>query len=388
MTGCYTGFVLAVGAFMSITEDVVALTQALVVRDSRNPPGHEAECADVLQHCLGEAGLRVWTHEFAPGRTSLVARTAGAGQRAPLCLTGHLDVVPLGEADWSVNPLGGELHGGCLYGRGSADMKGGVAAMVVAAARVARETHQQVPLELVLTASEETDCEGAQHLAALPEALSRPGAMVIGEPTDNAPLVAHKGALWLTAHARGVTAHGSTPAAGDNAIFKMARAVRALEAFEFDVPAHPLLGRPTLNPGLLGGGQNLNSVPDHAWLGIDIRTLPGQDHQKLLRQLQQSVGEEIRFEVLQNTTGIATDPAHDWVQQLCAIVAEVSGVHARAGAAGYYTDGSVLKPALGDPPTVILGPGSLAQAHATDEYCHIDQLEQATEIYAELARRY
>lgn len=369
---------------MPSQSDVIELARTLIRFDTRNPPGGERACARYLGGLLEEQGLEVNEYEFADGRTSLVARTRGARERQPLCLTGHLDVVPLGAAEWTHAPFAGEIDNGRLYGRGSTDMKGGIAAMTVAAMRAA-ETDERVPLELVFTASEETGCEGAWHLTGTPGLLTPPGAMIIGEPTGNYPLVGHKGAFWLHAITRGTTAHGSIPEAGDNAVHKAAHAITRLENFAFRETPDTTLGLPSLNVGTVTGGMNMNSVPDEATIGIDIRTLPQQSHQALLDELQTLLGRDVELQIQQDVGGITTPAEHDWIQRIYSIMARYLGETPVECGATYYTDGSVLKPALGDPPTVILGPGEPELAHVTDEYCRVDRIEMLTEAYTEIA---
>ena len=127
----------------------------------------------------------------------------------------------------------------------------------------------------MLCAGEETGCEGALQLARSDGALSQVGAVLVAEPTTNYPCVAHKGVVWADAVARGKTAHGSMPHLGENAIYKLARAVARLEDFSLEAEEHPLLGLPTVSLGTLSGGININSVPDFATAGIDVRTVPG-----------------------------------------------------------------------------------------------------------------
>ena len=184
------------------TPDVIALTQALVRADTVNPPGHEDQCSLMLADLLQAAGYHCSLVEFAPRRTSLVARLGGRPDRPPLCFTGHVDVVPLGAAPWQHDPFGGEIVDGRLYGRGSSDMKGGVAAFTCAAIALADQVREGPGLCLVITAGEETGCEGAYHLAGSEAGralLGSAGALVVGEPTGNAPLLGHKGAFWLSA---------------------------------------------------------------------------------------------------------------------------------------------------------------------------------------------
>lgn len=371
---------------MSATPEAVALTRELVRFDTVNPVSPERPCAEHLGRLLEAGGFRVSRHEFAPERTSLVARS-GAGRRPPLCFAGHVDTVPLGAAPWSHDPFAGEVDGGRLYGRGSSDMKSGVAAFACAALEVAR-ADPAADLLLVVVAGEETGCEGSAHLARTAGALPAAGALVVAEPTGNLPLVGHKGALWLRARTRGVTAHGSMPERGVNAIYEAARAVARLEAFRFRVPADPLLGLPTLNVGTIQGGLNVNSVPDQAVVGIDVRTVPAQRHESVRAELAGLLGEKVELSATVDVPGIRTDASHPWVEQVFALAAAALGERPAPGAAPYFTDASALTPALGGPPTVILGPGELALAHQTDEWCLVSRIEQAVALYRELALRW
>ena len=157
--------------------------------------------------------------------------------------------MPLGRAEWTREPLAGEIDGDRLYGRGTSDMKGGLAAIVVAAERVAELGSGDAQLELVLCAAEETGCEGALALAESEGALGRVGAVLVAEPTSNYPCTAHKGVVWLDAHTSGRTAHGSMPDLGENAVYALARAIGKLEELELPQVEHELLGDPTLSAG-------------------------------------------------------------------------------------------------------------------------------------------
>jgi succinyl-diaminopimelate desuccinylase len=368
--------------------DVLSLTRELLRFDTINPPGDEQACARHLGGLLEAAGFAVAFYEFAPRRTSLVARLGGSADTPPLCFTGHIDTVPLGGRPWRRDPFTGEVMDGRLYGRGASDMKSGVAALVVAALRLAGRLGGSPGLMLVITASEETFCEGARHLVTVGNALGRAGAIVVGEPTGNYPFVGHKGSIWLHARTSGVTAHGSMPERGVNAVSKAARAVLRLEQFAFGVAPHPVLGHPTLNVGTLHGGLNVNSVPDAAVIGIDIRTIPEQKHAALTERLAAHLGDDVALQVEAEAEGVWTDPEHPWIQEVFDVVAPLLGERPRPRAAPYFTDASALTPAYGGAPTIILGPGELALAHQTDEYCLVERLEPAVDVYVELARRW
>src|SRR5947208_11301413 len=162
-----------------------------------------------------------------------------------------------------MDPFSGDEDGDRLYGRRSSDMKAGLAAMLLAARSVAKKLSGTPGVVLVLTAAEEGGCIGSEHLART-QLLGKAGAMIVGEPTSNYPYVGHKGSLKFYARFRGVSAHGSMPELGVNAIYKAVRAVSQLESFDFGQPAHPVMGKQTLHVGTFEGGNTVNSVPDAA----------------------------------------------------------------------------------------------------------------------------
>jgi len=373
---------------MSDRVSAINLTRELIRFDTVNPPGNERGCAEYLGRLLEQAGFSVSYHEFAQRRASLVARIGGKPDRLPICFTGHIDTVPLGAMPWSMDPFAADSDNGRLYGRGSSDMKSGVAAFVVAVLALAPKLARGPGVLLVITAGEETGCEGAYHLARQGDALGRAGAIVVAEPTSNYPYVGHKGALWLTACTRGVTAHGSMPERGVNAVYKAAHAIAKLERFDFGVPPHEVLGRPTLNVGTVRGGLNINSVPDQAEIGIDIRTIPGQDHEALRTRLADFLGAEVEFSTVATVGSVWTDPAETWVQQIFGITSSILGESPQLRTASYFSDASALTPACGGPPTLILGPGEPDMAHQTDEYCLLERIEQAVEINIRIVQQW
>src|SRR5262249_17661843 len=348
-----------------------------------NPPGAEEACARHLGTLLAGAGFETRYHSFGEGRTNLIASIGGSANQRPICFTGHLDTVPLGMAPWRMDPFAADTDGGKLYGRGSSDMKSGVAAFTVAALNVAQHLSGTCGVSLVITAGEETGCEGAFHLYRA-GVLGEAGAVVVAEPTSNYPLVGHKGVLWLRAKTRGVTAHGSMPERGVNAVYQAARAVVKLEQFRFPNPVHELMGQATLNVGTIRGGLNINSVPDSAEIGMDIRTHPNVDHAPLVRLLAQELGTEVELETLMNLAAVYTDPHDPWMQSVFELAAQMAGESPQPRAAAYFTDAAALNRAYRNPPTVILGPGELHMAHQTDEYCLIERVEQSVACYEQI----
>ena len=369
------------------TRDAVSLTQALVRMNTINPPGREEPCARYLGTLLESAGFAARYHSYGEGRVSVIATIGGNASKPPLCLTGHIDTVPLGAAPWRMDPFAGETDAGNLYGRGTSDMKCGVAAFTIAALGMAKRLSGTAGLTLVITAGEETGCEGAFHLYR-DGMLGTAGAVVVAEPTSNYPFVGHKGALWLKARTIGVTAHGSMPEKGINAVYKAAHALTKLEAFRFSNPSHGLMGQATLNVGTCHGGLNINSVPDRAEIGIDIRTVPTVNHKELIRLLAQQLGPEVELEPLMDLEAVYTEPQDPWMQSVFDVMGPILGEKPVPRVATYFTDAAALNQAYNNPPTVILGPGEPQMAHQTDEYCVVERVRSAVAAYEEIIRRW
>jgi succinyl-diaminopimelate desuccinylase len=370
------------------TRSALQLTQDLIRLRSINPPGGEDACAHLLAGILGDAGFMVRSYSFAETRTSIVATLPAVSDRQPICFTGHLDTVPLGGTPWTREPLAGEIDGDRLYGRGSSDMKSGVAAMVMAALDLAKLSSRKAGLVLIFTAGEETGCDGARYLTTLPQVVPKAGALLVGEPTGNEPLIGHKGALWLKAGFHGITAHGSMPELGDNAVLKAARSVLRLADHHFDTTAHHHLGRPSLNVGSLHGGLNVNSVPDQAEVQIDIRTVPGQSNERIRADIASLLEEGATLAHMVDVGAVASNPQNEWISSVFDLHERVHGGRIDPRGAPFFTDASVLTPAMGGVPTLILGPGETAMAHKTDEYCLIPKIEAAVDLYREIGRQW
>ncbi len=382
--------------------DVVSLTRSLIAIDTINPPGREAGCARQLARLLEQWGFAVKLHGFADERANLVATIGGRDDRAPIVLTGHLDTVPLGAARWERAAFGGETDGDRLYGRGASDMKGGIAAMMVAARRLAPRLAGSAGLKLVLTAAEEGGCVGSRHLVEQGGALGGAGAIVVGEPTSNYPHVGHKGTIKFHARFHGVAAHGSMPHLGENAVYKAACAACRLQAFRFDrdedydeaarragtaaAGGHPVMGLPTLNVGTLHGGDTINSVPDFASMGVDIRTVAGMDHAAVLERVRDAVGPQATLDVFQDSPAVWTDPADRWVRRVFDACSRALGEPIEPRTTTYNTDAGNLRRAWPRAPVVVLGPGEAALAHQTDEWCSVSRLGQAVELYEFIVR--
>lgn len=371
----------------TVSGDVIELAATLVRYKSISNEFGERECAEYLGGLLRNAGFHVRMDTFDGDRASLVALLGATNSRSDppsICFTGHLDTVPLGSGRWSVDPFGGRLSDGRLYGRGASDMKSGVAAFVAAATKLAHEGEINTGLSLIITAGEETGCVGAKRLAAQSDMLPNAGALVIAEPTSNELRTGHKGVLWIRARTTGRTAHSSMPDQGDNAVLKACAAVDRLRKLPILDREDEQLGRATISVSSLHGGANINSVPDEATMELDIRTLPGQSHEDLRESVQECFPAGTEFECVLDLPAIVTDRNNEWVRQVYSIVQSEFGMQTDAHGVPYFTDGSILYSALNFVPCLILGPGSVHMAHKTDEYCLIDNIRKAQTMYERL----
>ncbi len=361
--------------------DVIALTRKLLAFNTINPPGNEYEAAKYIGSLLSDNGFEVEYVPFEENRIHVIAEKGCSGKISPVVFTGHFDTVPLGAREWTVDPFGGEIKDGKLYGRGSSDMKGAVAAMVIAAIEAFEEGSPEGGVRLVLTAAEELGCLGAKDLVATYKKLGRASGLIVGEPTGNIPGIGHKGGLYLNLTTSGTTAHSSMPHLGDNAIYKVARAISMVEQFNFGVEEDNLLGFPTINVGQVFGGLNINSVPDSAGFTIDARTTTNTNHKELYRRLKKELGDEVAIEILVDLPAVSSDEDDPFVEVVYGACGISKGDKGFPKSLPYLTDGSVLQKAYDNVPTIIIGPGQVEMAHQTDEFCYTARLEEAVEIY-------
>ncbi len=365
----------------------VSLLQTLIRTRSTNPPAREITLATLVADRLGRAGLACELLPFEEHRANLVARVKGDGSAPGLIFSAHFDTVPEGEMPWSHPPYGAEVHGGRLYGRGAADMKSGMAAMIAAAEAVqACGVTLKGDLILAFTSGETSNCVGAKLLADGPH-LHGAGAFLVSEPTGLDVGIAEKTAFWLRAVARGRTSHGSQPHAGDNAIRKLVAFLARLPDYDFAHPGHPLLGLPSLQIGKIRGGVNINVTPDYAEAELDIRLMPDQDPDHVTASLQAFAGPGIAFELIDLKPAVVTPADHPFVTVCRDACEAVLGHRSEPIGLSYFSDGAILCPALGLP-MVIIGPGGTEMTHQHDEYCEVEKLVQGARIFTRIALRY
>lgn len=375
--------------------DVVDLAGRLVRVPGENPPGLEAATVSLLAEECRARGLEVTLDEVAPGRPNLVARLEG-GPGPGLLLLGHTDVVPAGDG-WSFDPLAGDVVGARLRGRGSTDMKGGLAAAVVAMDTLRRSgVELSGPVELAALVDEEELGLGARHFVA-DLAPDRHLGCLVAEPTDLQPIVAARGDAYLEIEVTGLAAHSGNPADGRNAIHGAAAVVADLERWheELAAGAHPLVGPATVSVGTIRGGQATSTVPAHCRISADRRLLPGEAAETVLDQVRDRLGRvglagrglSVTVEMTMDMPGFETAADDPFVDAARAALAD-AGVAAREpGGWTAACDGGFVAQHTGVP-VLVLGPGSVAeQAHRPDESVGVAELVAAARTYTALAHR-
>ncbi len=367
--------------------DPVALTASLVAIDSRNPslvpdgPG-ELACATHLAAVLNAWGFAVSLQEIAPGRANVIARIGPTG-RTPLVLNGHLDVV--GVAGMSHAPFAPDVRDGNMYGRGSTDMKGGVAAMCVAAARAA--VRSALASEIIITAVCDEEYESIGTRALLAQGLRATGA-IITEPTRLAIAPAHKGFAWIEVVLHGRAAHGSRYDVGIDANRHAGLLLAALDRYEQDVLTtrlHPLLGRASLHASSIAGGTGWSTYAERCTLHLERRTLPGESGERALADVRTLCDElaasrpgfqaDVSLVCAQPPLDLAIDaPLVTAVQAACS----ANGMQPRIAGLSCWTDAALFAEA--GIPALCFGPGDIARAHSATEWVEVAELERATEI--------
>ncbi|MGC9319039.1 MAG: M20 family metallopeptidase [Armatimonadota bacterium] len=372
--------------------ELIDLHAAMVRLPSVNPCGRppegpnegEAHMSRFVHDWLAERGIEARLQPVKPGRENVIARVPGR-EEPPLAFEAHMDTVSV--EGMTIPPFEPRISDGRMYGRGSCDTKASLAAMMMALVRVADGDPPPRSIVLVAAVDEEYLHSGARRY--LEESGPLAGA-VVGEPTGLRVVVAHKGALRVRAITHGVSAHSSNPEKGVNAIYRMARVVRALERFSDELrerDEHRLVGGPTLSVGTISGGTAVNVVPDRCECMVDRRLIPGETpdgaYEEIAAVLEEPLQDGDELEATLKDHPVETAIDEPIVQQARRAVHEVTGNDEPVGVA-YCTDGCDFA-AHGDP-LVVLGPGDIAQAHTADEWIEVRQVELAAEIYERIMR--
>ena len=363
----------------------------LVRLPSVNPMGRAVPEAVALEHRVTAyledffrgLGARYERQPVAPGRENILAFYDAPGATRTLMLEAHQDTVP--PDNMTIEPFGARVEGDKLYGRGACDIKGGMAAMLTAFARVVREKPAGAAnVVMACSVDEEFTFLGVQQMA---QAGRKVDGAVVAEPTKLDVVTAHKGAVRWHLFTAGRACHSSRPELGVNAIYRMARVLPAVEEFAEWLRGSrtdPLLGPPTLSVGIIEGGTSVNTVPDRCRVEIDRRLVPGEEPAaapgQLMDWLRQRVPAELEYSCSEpwlSMPALGARGSEDLVRRLGAAIDSVAGPHV-VEVVPYGTDASTLSEA--GIPSVVFGPGDIAQAHTRDEWVDLDEVERASEI--------
>lgn len=383
----------------ALIEVVQALVQVPSVFDPATGRSEEG-AARLVAHQLRHFG---WTPEIdpvAPGRPNVYVTVEGGRPGPTLLFEGHTDVVTEGDRSaWTVDPFGAEIREGRLYGRGSADMKSGLVAALFAARAVADEVPFAGRIAIAALVDEEGMMAGAKHFVSTGRA-DGIDAAICCEPEDGEVCNVSKGALRLRVDFHGAMAHGAMPLQGRNPNPVLARFLGALAereaALQAEHPAHPHLGEVSLTPTVLRSGDpaQMNVIPAEATTWVDVRTIPGVDHDDLVAgvvQLAESAGATAcvatHVTVVDDRPAVSTPATSPVVQALCDAHAAVTGQPARLGGVPGATDGTILTARAGVP-SVVYGPGGKWIAHQVDEFVEVAAVIEAAEVYREAALRF
>ena len=368
-------------------ERLVARLAALVRAESENPPGNEAEAGRVARAFCEELGLDIEVHEAEPGRPNVIARwPGGAGPTLGFC--SHIDVVPAGDrALWEVDAYGAEVIDGHMFGRGSSDAKGPIAAALEAVAMLqACGFEPRGTLELELVSDEESGgFEGAGWLVE--QGIIRPDIAIVGEPTSLRVVRAQRGIAWSRITTRGIAAHGSAPERGVNAVMHMAEVVRELLSTLPDIE-HPIVGGPTLNVGTIHGGDKLNMIPASCVIEIDRRTIPGETEADVVAQFEEAIERarkiypdiDAQVEVVDSGAPFEVGVDAPVVKAMVQSMTEVSGDAPEIIGFRGASDARFLVEAGAD--AIVFGPGDIKLAHTARESIDLDELERGAFAYA------
>ena len=372
---------------------MVQLLETMVAFDTQNPPGREVEAAQFLEKELRAIGLDTTLSEFKPGRANVIAKLDN-GPGPVFAFNSHIDVVPAGDG-WTSDPLRLREHGGNLYGRGSCDAKGPIVGMLEAIRDlVDHRDRWSGTLLAVFVADEEVASEGARLYVA-----NRPTVdyCLIGEPTSNSTVTAHKGSMRPRVAVLGAMAHSGMPDAGENALLRAGRLLGLIEDFHRDELCHrhhALVGSASLTVTRLAGGIADNVVPDRCELLLDRRMVPGEDEEAAKREIEtllETAEREfgVRAEIIEYvpTTGGATET--DREETIVKESLAASSRHERVAAEPSGFQGGcdlVHFRSIGATGTVI-GPGSIDVAHKPDEFVPRDEFVRSALIYRDVAER-
>lgn len=357
----------------------------LIEAESTESAG-ELGAAEVISAQFARFGIKSDIDTWDKKRANITVHIQSTGKKPALLFACHLDVVGPGQASWKNPPFAAVERDGKIYGRGSTDMKGGTATVVTAICEIINSgVELQGDIIFTAVAGEETDSCGAEKFMTKQSQIPKCLGVIIPEPTDFTIVSAHRGMLWLEISTKGKAAHGSTPQLGVNAITSMRRFLNELDNYDLTVKTHELLGTCSISINTISGGKTRNVVPDKCVCGIDIRTIPGVNHQDIIADFRQIFNKlksedpefEAEISIFRQVHSLETDRNSDFVRDFCSCL----GID-KTVAVGFTTDGPHFVQL--DAPVLIFGPGKPEICHKPDEFIEIADLEKAAKSYEQI----
>jgi len=368
-------------------KEITDLLRSLIQIKSVNPPGNENQIADFIKKYLLKNNIHSELVPLEEGRSSVIAKIEGKEERN-ITLCGHLDTVGVKEEDWTKPVFEGLIENEKMYGIGTSDMKGGVAAILYAAVLLKRRgIVPKKTVQLALTADEEWAYRGAKNLVD-GGYFDRTDFLIITEPSNLQVSTGEKGELWMRAKFFGKSAHGSTPEVGANTIIPGSElVVNITERYEKIFEADPFWGKVSMNIGQFHGGVQVNIVPNYSEIQLDFRLISEDDKEKVI-ELVRKTGEEIakrhkvRFteEIFNYHSPIFTNSDNPYVKKFLQAAGMKEVIVTK-----YCTDGATIIPEK-KIPFIIFGPGDIAQAHQNDEYINLESIYRAVDTFVEFLK--
>lgn len=378
-------------------QEIIDFTTELIKTQSFPPEFNEKDVALVVAKKLEEYGIQAKIDDLdQPNRANLIA-SMGSKARPHLVFGGHFDTVPPVDQGWNYDPFGAQIVDGKMYGRGTGDMKGGVASLVMAMCILKKAgVDLKGKLSYLGTAGEEVDLYGAKAYKNK-YGCDDIDAVVIAEASNRGMFFAEKGALWIKFTSYGKAAHPGVSWEGINSLLNMLKFFEVFRHYEFTVKNHDMLGSPTLNITTMHAGTITNALPTSCVATVDIRTVPGISHDDILKDVRKIIAQmqevdpdfKLDYEVITNNAAIETS-----LDDLISVAAlqtyqEIFGTEVKPTGIFFYTDAVAMTKSNGELlPLIIYGPGNALNNHKVNEFVEISQLIDCTKFYIGLAINY
>ena len=373
-------------------EEITNLAQELIKIPSDETAG-EKEVCEYLESYLKSLGMKVLLQKVLPNRPNIIAEVIGDEVGKSIMFTGHVDTVPVGDIKkWSMDPYSAIIKDNKLFGRGSTDMKGAIASMIIAMKFIMNNV-KKFNGKIIFTGvmAEETTGLGTQKIV---EENIKTDMAVVGEPSDEKIYRAHKGTMWFNLSTYGKLEHSSeSNSESNNAIINMMKLIMEINEIskELETIENNLVGHPSINIGLIDGGTKQNMIADSCRISIDRRTLPEEKTDEILDKLRirldglRSLDDRLTFDLEIDTIREAVEVAESEqiVQEVKNALNKVINKNPTISGMKATTDMSILVN-QGNIPSVIYGPGFIKQAHTVDEFIEVKRLVESSQVYAEI----